>query len=230
MFGSAFLLLSGWFLTVTLMAERNPTIGYADALLVPAHIDAVEPQQKSFRDKKSPGGMKTVYASRIAYSYTVNGKKYTTSAYGFDTGNYYVDKADADATLAQYKVGQTVNAYVNAADPKAAMLSRSLNIGAYFCVLFLSTVLLFGAEVFVVGLVGLSAGQKANLVQEFIFDLPCFAWLAIMIQQLTQYFTMSSAPHPASAYVLVAIATVLAVIFLYMRLGVRGLVPTFRDS
>jgi hypothetical protein len=80
-------------------------------------------------ERTSRGRRYTVYSAAVAYEYTVDGKTLTGSQLGFGSDQTYGFLAGSVA--GRYKEGQEVPVYYDPADPKHAVLQRTVLFGSF---------------------------------------------------------------------------------------------------
>lgn len=81
------------------------------------------------------------FASRVVYTYQVNGVTYEGDRLNLRASTYVGNREDAEELLAPYSVGASVMPYVNPADPTRAVLDRSVP-GAIWVFVGLGSVLM----------------------------------------------------------------------------------------
>lgn len=72
------------------------------------------------------------HAWRLSYTYTVDGRSYTSDQRGLDTDEEEMDLSTANAHVRQHPVGSTITVYHHPKDPTLACISRSAVNGRWF--------------------------------------------------------------------------------------------------
>ena len=75
-----------------------------------------------------PDGM---FTPVIAFSYTVDRRRYNTGKYRDDFGDVCLNKAEVEQILAQYPPGSTIEAWYDPQQPQLAVIDRSMGMLQY---------------------------------------------------------------------------------------------------
>lgn len=78
------------------------------------------------------GDESDTYSIDIRYKYTVDGRRHVSSRYGFMSGMSSSGYASKKAVVDQYPVGKKSVCFVDPADPKSAVLNRSLTLDMWW--------------------------------------------------------------------------------------------------
>jgi hypothetical protein len=122
----ALAILGGLLLITGLLAAPRSILLYLDARrsvgwpTVRGTVTESRVEESSAYARKQ--GPQKVYDARVAFTYEVEGAKYTSARYRVDPKTTYVSLSSAEAVVARYPVGSEVQAHYKPGDPSFAVL------------------------------------------------------------------------------------------------------------
>ncbi len=98
---------------------------------IPGKITASYAEQQTRRSSDTGHSSYFVYVARIRYSYSADGKAYTSDEISFG-GNQYTSKRKykTEKYLKQFPVGKSVTVYYNPGDPSQSVLKQGITGGS----------------------------------------------------------------------------------------------------